>query len=153
LKLLKALSDHLRDLRLIDDDRFDSWAEQGTLAPSGRQVITGSSPITLAYRLNYTAVLSWEGFTHDAYQLFAEVIHWLTLNCYDFDELGMPSFDVELEDNEAADIEITINFEESVYTQHTGDAVIVVDSPTPTNAEHVSVCGSKPQVKDDKAND
>lgn len=142
MKQLKALSDHLRDLQLIDDDRFDSWAEQGSLEPSGRKVVDGFEPVTLAYRLQYTAVLSWEGFTHDAYQLFAEVVQWLTLNEYDFDDLGMPSFDVELVDNEAADIELTISFEEAVYTQETDDGITVVDEPEPSIVETISVCGS-----------
>lgn len=142
MKQLKALSDHLRGLRLIDDDRFDSWAEQGTLEPSGRKIVAGFREVTLAYRLNYTAVLSWEGFTHDAYQLFAEVIQWLTANDYDFDELGMPAFDVELVDNEAADVELTISFEEAVYTEETAEGLIVVDKPEPSVVDKISVCGS-----------
>ena len=143
MKQLKALSDYLRDLELIDDDRFDSWAEAGTLEPSGQAITAGANPVNLAYRTQYTAILSWEGFTGNAYLLFAEVLRWLSENCYDYDELGFPQFDVELVDNDSADVEITVSFEESVYALEAvdGEALTIVDKPSPTPVERVSVCG------------
>lgn len=143
MKKLKALSEYLRSIQLIDDDSFESWAEEGTLEPAGTRFIEGPNPVDLSLRLKYDAVLSWEGFTNDAYQLFAEVIRWLQQNSFDFDEMGFPTFDVEMIDDDSADVEIKISFEEDVYSLAPvpGETMTIVDEPTPTAVRAVSVCG------------
>ena len=149
MKKLRALSSYLRSIHLIDDDRFESWAESGTLEPSGQQVISGFNPINLAYRTQYDAILSWEAFTSDAYQLFAEVLRWLHENDYDFDEMGFPTFDVEMIDDDSADVEIKISFEEAVYALDAvdGEPLTLVDEPTPTTVDSIAVCGGAATIE------
>ena len=87
MKSLKALTEHLRSLQLINDDAFDSWVEEGKLEYSGADITVGEHPAILLFRLPYVAVFSWESWHGSAYELFAAVIQWLVAHDYDFDQL------------------------------------------------------------------
>ena len=137
MKSLKALTTHLSALELINDN-FDSWAEGGTLEYSGSQVLGGLNPASLLYRLRYTAVFSWEGWGGDSYALFAEVMQWLVEQDYDFDVLGLPGFDADILDDQTADLDLRIRFDDAVYK--IGDG-ISTDKPEPTTVDQVTVCG------------
>lgn len=143
MKLLKSLDEHLRDKQLIDDDRFDSWSEDGSLEPSFETIRVGVEPVMLALRMRYTAVFSWEGFTGSATELFLTIMLWLSDQDYDFDELGNPTFDAEMVDNQSADVEISMSFIEAVHAKKDeNNEWIVTDDIELNTAETVSVCGS-----------
>ena len=137
MKSLKALTDHLRILELIGDDAFDSWVEEGRLEYSGADITVGDNPSKLLYRLSYVAVFSWESWHGSAYELFAVVIKWLVANNYDFDVYGWPVFNAAMLDDETVDLQITINFEDSVYEQDGK----VVDQVVINSVSDISVCG------------
>ena len=143
MKSLKALTEHLRSLQLINDDAFDSWAESGRLDYSGATLLAGFTNASLLYRLPYDAVFSWEDWHGDAFELFGEVMQWLEANDYDFDLHGTPQWDCELLDDELVNIEIKIKFEDTVYrvVMPDGSVQITPDAPTPTTVESATVCG------------
>ena len=143
MKFLKSLDQHLRDKQLIDDDSFDSWSEDGSLEPSFETVRSGVEPVMLALRMRYTAVFSWEGFTGSAMDLFLTIMVWLSDQDYDFDELGEPTFDAEMVDNQSADVEISISFIEAVHAKKDDNGEwVVTDDIAPNIVETASVCGS-----------
>lgn len=137
MKSLKALTEHLKDLELINDN-FDAWAEKGRLEYSGTHLQAGFVKSELLYRLQYTAVFSWEAWGGDAYFLFAMIVEWLRDHDYDFDEFGEPEWSADLLDDQTADVEISIRFEDAVYKV---DGVITTEEPNPNLVDGVSVCG------------
>lgn len=148
MKSLKSLTTHLRELQLINDDGFDSWAENGKLEYSGATVLAGYAPADILYRLTYEAVFSWENWHGSAYQLFGVVVQWLADQDYDFDHYGFPAWDCEFTDDDTADIEIKIRFEDAIYRVVTPDPVtgddvttLTPDDPIPSVVDAAAVCG------------
>lgn len=135
MKTLKALTAHLDSLQLTDKDSFDSWVEKGTLEYSGATLIDGVERVNLLMRVPYLAVLSWENWNGDAYRLFFSVIMWLTENDYDFDRFGMPEFTAAVSDDDLADVQIEIRFEDHIY-ESGGE---MVDAPTSSLIDAVTV--------------
>lgn len=133
MKSLKALTEHLRSLQLINDDAFDSWAESGKLEASGRRITCGFDPTELLYLLQYTAVLSFEHWHGDAYYLFAVINQWLIERDHAFDVLGYPVWDLEFEDDDVANVEIRVQFSDSVYGLPSvpGELPVIIPDPTP----------------------
>lgn len=136
MKSLKALTDHLRSLQLINDDSFDSWVENGRLEPSNSLYTCGVEPTQILYRIVYQGVFSWErwhgGGGKNAYFLFAVILQWLTLHDFDFDKTnGFPTLDVEFLDDDYVDVEIKIQFEDKIYGLPDVDGALPVVIPEP----------------------
>lgn len=112
MRKLKALSLYLIESGLFDRDDYDSWAEAAQLIPINNQ-LNESGAIHL-FDTEYDAVISIESFSNDANLLFSTLMLWLINENYDFDELGYPAFDVEMEDDDSATVEIKIRFAEEV---------------------------------------
>lgn len=146
MKQLKALSDYIRTLDHTDDDTFDSWSEKGEMLYSGSDELIGAEPAELLYRLRYVAVFHWEQFHGNPYQLFADVMRWLGDQGYDFDDLGDPEFDAAILDDNSADLQLRIGFEESIYTVPGTSPPTLLDDPEPTTVEKVTVCGGEVSV-------
>jgi hypothetical protein len=146
MKSMKSLTAHLRELQMINDDAFDSWAESGKLEYSGATVLEGYAPVAMLYRLNYVAVYSFLDWHGNAYELFGGVVQWLAAQNYDFDHYGMPAWDCEFTGDDVADIEIRVRFEDAIYRYDTpvGDSIVTTitpDAPDPTVVDAASVCG------------
>lgn len=137
MKSLKALHYHLGELELINCDAFDAYVLEGKLEPSNALYTCGLDQSQILYRINYIAVFSFEGWHggegRDAYFLFACVLQWLTNNDYDYDNQGFPEIDVEFRDDELADLEIRIRFEDKVYglPDVPGQLPVVIAQPVP----------------------
>lgn len=143
MKQLKALSDYIRELHHTDDDTFDSWTESGELLYSGSMELVGFEPAELLYRLKYIAVFHWEQFHGNPYQLFADMMRWLAEQDYDFDEFGNPEFDSAILDDNSADVQVRILFEEPVYTQPETIPPVLLGDPDPETVERINVCGGE----------
>ena len=138
MKSLKSLTEHLRSLQLINDDAFDSWIEKGALEYSGAVQTCGfEAPVRLYVRLEYLAILSWEAWHGSANELFFQVIKWLVANDYDFDRYGFPTFTAGVPDDEVADVQIEIRFEDPIYESQG----VRVDEPTPSLVDALSLGG------------
>lgn len=129
MKSLKALTEHLRSLQLINDDAFDSWVEKGVLEYAGSTVTAGfTAPVSQSLRINYLAVLSWEAWHGSAEALFHAVMKWLVERDYDFDQHGFPVFSAVVLDDDVVDLQIDIKFEDIVYESEG----VPVAEPTPS---------------------
>ena len=111
---LKELTTYLLSLQLIDPDGYDSWAAESKPEWVGSPQRL-SSGARLLSRNRYKAVISIEGFSSNADLLINQILLWLTNRDHDFDDLGYPELDVELLDDDKADIEISIWFEDGCY--------------------------------------
>ena len=137
MKSLKALTDHLDSLELTNKDSFDSWVDKGKLEYSGSTIVDGAERVSLFMRIPYQAVLSWEDWSGNAYRLFFEVVRWLVEHDYDFDAYGTPEFVAYVSDENLADVEITIRFEDKIY--ESGGEMVV--EPSVTVVDAIAVCG------------
>lgn len=136
MKSLKALTEHLRSLKLTDEDCFDSWVEKGELEPRNAVLTAGfDAPVSLFGSIPYTAVLDWENWHGSAYDLFFHVMQWLYEHDYDFDAMGNPTFSAVVPDDEVANVQITIRFVELIY-ESGGRRV---DAPTPNTIDDIAV--------------
>lgn len=113
LEKLKALHAAIEANRLIMPERFDSWMEDGRMVPANKNL--GADQLLIC-RLEYDAVLSFEGFTGDPATLMAVVCIWLVDNDYarQDDKLPAPDIDVDMIDDARADVEVRIRFREDV---------------------------------------
>lgn len=111
---LQQITQFLVNLNLVDVSQIDSWVENPQIVPSGKSL--GSGGIVL-YRQEYDAVISIERFphkNHPAELLFGQICAWLMESDPDRDEIAKPRTDVDILDDQTADIEITISFEENI---------------------------------------
>ncbi len=116
---LQDLSDYLRqrlDLLGINREQFESWQEEGTLEPGGRNE-TEQGVHLLDWR--YRAVLVFERIpVNRAGLLLAFVQAWLDDHDPDRDDrpLPAPTGQIDLDDrNTLADVEITLDFIDPLY--------------------------------------
>lgn len=111
---LQQITKHLLSLNLVAAEQIDSWVENPQIIPSAKSLGQGT---VVLYRQTYDAVIYIERFNHQAHPaelLFGCVCAWLMENDDDRDEIAAPRTDVEILDDNLADIEITISFEEDV---------------------------------------
>ncbi|WP_067095583.1 phage tail protein [Marinomonas atlantica] len=119
MKKFGQLTEFLRDSGMIQTNKMDQWVENIQLRGSGKYDGTN----VLLYTQQYRAVFSIEHYAYKRYpveQLFAQLVTWLSEND-DRSELDDPdlNIDVDVLDNDTADIEITVQFEEDVYITET----------------------------------
>lgn len=108
---LAQLTRFLIELNLVAAEQIDSWVENPRIVPSGKSL--GNGQIVM-YRHEYDAVIVIERYphkVHSAQLLFAHICSWV-MNNDDRDEIARPRIDVDILDDDTADIEISISFEE-----------------------------------------
>lgn len=113
LSKLQALHAHIDAHQLIMPERFDSWMEDGKLTPANKNL--GADQLLIG-RLHYDALLSFEAFTGNPALLMAVVCAWLIDHdpTRDDDQLPQPDIDVDMVDDNRADVEIRIRFRDDI---------------------------------------
>lgn len=111
--------------KLPHGGKLDQWPENIELKVSGK--FDGTK--VLLHTMSYRAVYSIEGYVYNQYpieQLSAQLVTWLGDNDDRANlEDTMPSIEADLLDNETANIEITLQFEDDVYITPHEDGEII----------------------------
>ena len=112
MRKLTAISKHLQQVTGMQRERFFAFADQGTLLPTGRNLGNGVE----VGIFKYDAVIQIERYPGDAYHLLAVIAAWLADNDPDRDDAGLvdPDIDISLNDDETADVDLSIEFEERI---------------------------------------
>lgn len=124
---LKALTSFLINLDLVAAEQVESWVENPKMILSGKQI---SADSILLFKHEYDAVISIERFPHERHDinlLFGHVCAWLMTNDCDRDEISEPITDVDILDNDTADVEIKISFIEDIEAVEDIAGPIVLD--------------------------
>ena len=110
---LKALTKYLIACRLVPSEQLDSWTDQVTVDLIWKPDLDGLHMSDM----RYTATIALERFADHPGRLLALVGSWLENNDQgrDRDELPAPKFDISMLDNDLADVDITLEFNEPLY--------------------------------------
>ena len=110
---LKALTTYLIGRRLVLPEQLDSWADQVNLELIWKPDVDGMR----MGDMRYSATVVLERFADHPGRLMALVGSWLETNdpSRDRDELPAPKFDISMLDNDLADVDITLEFNEPQY--------------------------------------
>ena len=110
---LKALTKYLIACRLVPSEQLDSWADQVNLDLIWKPDVDGMR----MGDMRYSATIELERFDDHPSRLMALVGSWLEANdpSRDRDELPAPKFDISMLDNDLADVDITLEFNEPLY--------------------------------------
>ena len=110
---LKALTAYLIERRLVLPEQLDSWADQVNLELIWKPDVDGMR----MGDMRYSATIALERFDDHPGRLMALVGSWLETNdpSRDRDELPAPKFDITMLDNDLADVDITLEFNEPQY--------------------------------------
>ena len=110
---LKAFTTYLLERRLVLPEQLDSWADQVNLDLIWKPDVDGMR----MGDMRYSATIVLERFDDHPGRLMALVGSWLEANdpSRDRDELPAPKFDIAMLDNDLADVEITVEFNEPQY--------------------------------------
>ena len=110
---LKALTTYLIERRLVLPEQLDSWADQVNLELIWKPDVDGMR----MGDMRYSATIALERFDDHPGRLMALVGSWLETNdpSRDRDELPAPKFDITMLDNDLADVDITLEFNEPQY--------------------------------------
>ena len=110
---LKALTKYLIACRLVPSEQLDSWADQVNLDLIWKPDVDGMR----MGDMRYSATIVLERFDDHPSRLMALVGSWLEANDpnRDRDELPAPKFDISMLDNDLADVDITLEFNEPQY--------------------------------------
>ncbi|MFC6633540.1 phage tail protein [Microbulbifer taiwanensis] len=112
LEKLAGIRAHLESANLVASEQFASWMENGTLETASKNLGNGIR----VCRQAYDAVIQIERYGADPALLFALVTTWLMEHDKERLDLQLPepNIDVDVIDDQLADVEITIRFSESV---------------------------------------
>ena len=110
---LQALTKYLIACRLVPSEQLDSWADQVNLDLIWKPDVDGMR----MGDMRYSATIGLERFDDHPSRLMALVGSWLEANDpnRDRDELPAPKFDISMLDNDLADVDITLEFNEPLY--------------------------------------
>ena len=120
MKKLQALTSYLLSRNLVMPEQLDSWANQISLEMIWKPDLKGMH----FANMRYSAVVVFERFADDPGRLMALVGSWLESHDRDRDGLPMLSFDIDMLDNDLADVEITVEFVEPQYLAEDPDGEI-----------------------------
>ncbi|MCJ2164651.1 MULTISPECIES: phage tail protein [unclassified Pseudodesulfovibrio] len=111
MRLLQALTQALKKAG-ASGNHIHSFADQGVIVPTGRDLGHGLE----VGRFKYDAVIQVEGYRDDGMLFVAFVTAWLQVHDPKREALGLadPEIDISLNDDRTADIELSIDFEESL---------------------------------------
>jgi len=121
MKQLKELTALLIGLNFVSARKISGVADEPKIIPSGKILTldTGlNAPGIVLYRQTYTAVFNIDGYPfkkHSPEELFGQISAYLLTNGNGGDEIPEPGINIDLLDNDTADIEIHIGFTEDVY--------------------------------------
>ena len=108
---LTALTQYLKERQLVLPEQIDSWADQVNLDLIWKPDVGGLH----MGDMRYSATITLERFAGQPGRLMALVGSWLESNDQERDELPASKFDVEMLDNDLADVDITLEFIEPQY--------------------------------------
>lgn len=108
---LRALTTYLIERQLVLAEQLDSWTDQVNLQLIWKPDIGGMR----MGDMRYSATIALERFADHPGRLMALVGSWLESNDQDRDELSAPKFDITMLDNDLADVDITLEFNEPQY--------------------------------------
>ncbi|MBN3864645.1 phage tail protein [Pseudomonas frederiksbergensis] len=108
---LRALTTYLIERHLVLPEQLDSWTNQVNLELIWKPDVGGLH----MGDMRYTATIALERFADHPGRLMALVGSWLEGNDQDRDELPAPKFDITMLDNDLADVDITLEFNEPQY--------------------------------------
>lgn len=108
---LKALTTYLIERNLVMPEQLDSWANQVSPEMIWKQDVKG---LHFA-NMRYSATFVLERFGGEPGRLMALVGSWLENHDSDRDGLSALVYDIEMLDNDLADVEITVEFVEPQY--------------------------------------
>lgn len=113
MKKLSSLSAHLLTLPGITRDQMEAFADQGKLSLTGKDLGTG---LELG-RFRYDAVISIDRCPSSIAELLLSfLVVWLAMHDVERFELDLadPDVDVSLSDDNTVDVEISVEFDESL---------------------------------------
>ena len=108
---LRALTTYLIERQLVLPEQLDSWTDQVNLELIWKPDIGGLH----MGDMRYSATIALERFADHPGRLMALVGSWLEGNDQDRDELPAPKFDITMLDDDLADVDITLEFNEPQY--------------------------------------
>ena len=108
---LRALTTHLIERRLVEPEQLDSWTDQVNLELIWKPDLDGLR----MGDMRYSATIALERFADHPGRLMALVGSWLEGNDQDRDDLPAAKFDITMLDNDLADVDITLEFNEPQY--------------------------------------
>ena len=108
---LRALTTYLLERQLVLPEQLDSWTDQVNLELIWKDDLGGLH----MGDMRYSATIALERFADHPGRLMALVGSWLEGNDQDRDELPSPKFDITMLDNDLADVDITLEFNEPQY--------------------------------------
>ena len=108
---LRALTTYLIERRLVAPEQLDSWTDQVNLELIWKPDLDGLH----MGDMRYSATIALERFADHPGRLMALVGSWLEGNDQDRDDLPAAKFDITMLDNDLADVDITLEFNEPQY--------------------------------------
>jgi hypothetical protein len=108
---LRALTTYLIERRLVEPEQLDSWTDQVNLELIWKPDLDGLR----MGDMRYSATIALERFADHPGRLMALVGSWLEGNDQDRDDLPAAKFDITMLDNDLADVDITLEFNEPQY--------------------------------------
>jgi hypothetical protein len=108
---LRALTTYLIERRLVAPEQLDSWTDQVNLELIWKPDLDGLR----MGDMRYSATIALERFADHPGRLMALVGSWLEGNDQDRDDLPAAKFDITMLDNDLADVDITLEFNEPQY--------------------------------------
>lgn len=120
MKKLKALTSYLLARNLVMPEQLDSWASQVNQDLIWKPDLKGMHFADM----RYSAVVVFERFADEPGRLMALLAGWLQTYDPDRDDLPNPAFAIDILDNDLADVEITLEFVESLYLAEDPDGEI-----------------------------
>ena len=108
---LRALTTYLIERQLVLPEQLDSWTDQLNLELIWKPDVGGLH----MGDMRYSATIALERFADHPGRLMALLGSWLVGNDKDRDELPAPKFDITMLDNDLADVDITLEFNEPQY--------------------------------------
>lgn len=112
---ITALTHYLINCDLVAAENIESFVDDPKIIPSGIMLSENS---LLLYRQDYTATINIDDYPHQEHPaelLFAHVAAWLLENDQHRKDIAQPIVNIEILDNNTANIEISIDFNEDVY--------------------------------------
>lgn len=119
MEKLRALTADLIKRFMVLPENFDSWAEQVTLPLYWKPTEQGLHMGDMRYR----AVIVLDSFTDNPARLMALVGTWLEVNDpgREDDDLPPPTFEIDQQDPDVADIELQLDFIEPQHLAESDD--------------------------------
>ena len=110
--MLQNLSHHLLEHTGLSREQIYATADNGRIMISGKDLGHGQE----ICRFKYDAVITLERYAGDARVVTALIASWLMEHDHDRDYLGLadPEVNADLNDDQTADVDITVEFNESI---------------------------------------